>query len=86
MTLIDGYTKKEAQFRPMTLDEIKALGYGDHAWIIANDGTARRVKINGTIKRWKRESDRVEVPIKYGLYEYARWNTAEALARLLVRE
>lgn len=70
--------------RAMTLDEIKALGYGDHPSFLANDGTVRRVKINGAVKRWKREPDRVRVSVKYGLYETAQFETAEALTRFVV--
>jgi hypothetical protein len=35
------------------------------------DGTPARFKINGRVKRWKRTPDRVEIPIKRGLWEYA---------------
>lgn len=72
------------KFRPMTFNEVTALGYGDHPWILSNAGDARRVKVNGTPKRWKRDRERVEVPIKYGMYECARWGRAECLARFLV--
>lgn len=85
----DGYAPKRktspapmVKVRRMTLDEIKALG--SHAKIIANDGTLRDVKINGRVRTWKRDSYRVEVPIKYGLYEYATFNTDEALRRFVV--
>jgi hypothetical protein len=30
----------------------------------------REMKINGKVRRWKRDPDRVEIPTKYGLYEY----------------
>ena len=73
-TLTDGYdrTKKprRAKFRPMSTYQAKRLTYGDHAWILANDGTARRVKINGQPKTWKTRPD-VHVPLKYGMYEFA---------------
>lgn len=68
--------------RAMTLDEIKALS--GHATIIANDGTVRNVKINGQVQRWKTRPDEVSVPVKYGMYEYARFDTAEALRRFVV--
>lgn len=66
-----GGREGKAEFRPMTLEEGKLLGYGDHIWFLSNDGSARQVKVNGAVKRWKREPDRIEVPVKYGMYEYA---------------
>jgi hypothetical protein len=62
---------KSAEFRPMTLEEAKLLSYGDHIWFLATDGSARQVKVNGQVKRWKRDPDRIEVPVKYGMYEHA---------------
>ena len=59
------------EFRPMTLEEGKMLRYGEHIWMLARDGSAVQVKVNGTPKRWKRDPDRIEVPVKYGMYEYS---------------
>lgn len=80
-TLRDGYDRRkaihrEAEFRPMTVAEAKQLGYGQH--VLAHDlnGTVRTVKVNGTPKTWKR-SPGVEVPWKYGLYEYGREGSKE---------
>ena|SRR5208283_1081140 len=70
------------QFRPMTLVEAKALHYGQHIWILSNQNDARRVKVNGAPKVWKRNPGRVEVPFKYGLYEYDRWDETK-LDRML---
>jgi hypothetical protein len=66
-----------AEFRPMLLEEAKMLHYGQHIWMLARDGSAVRVKVNGTPKRWKREPDRIEVPVKYGLYEYLTLTTRD---------
>ena len=74
-------------FRPMTLEEAKALQYGQHIWFrgIGKDKDARRAKVNGAPKTWKRDSNRVEVPIKYGMYECARFDARDiADGRLLV--
>lgn len=71
--------------RRMTLGEIKALSSGSHAEFIANDGTLRTVKINGAPKTWKTRPQDVSVSVKYGLYEYARFETTEALERFVVR-
>lgn len=29
---------------------------------------ARRVKVNGAVRTWKRDANRIEVPVKYGMY------------------
>lgn len=87
LTLTDGYdrnkVKRSIKVRRMTLEEIKELS--GHAQIIANDGTIRNVKINGRVKTWKRDSNRIEVPVKYGLRKHARLDTAEALQRFVIR-
>jgi len=81
------YAGKEGtgEFRVMTLDEAKQLTYGQHIWFVGLKGDARRIKVNGAPKTWKRDTNRVEVPAKYGMYEYATFDTADILAgRLLV--
>jgi len=65
-----GGKRGAGEFRPMTVEEAKLLNYGDHIWIVAVDGSARQVKVNGAVKRWKRDLNRIEVPFKYGMYEY----------------
>lgn len=85
LDLVDGYdrnkVKRVLKVRRLTLDEIKALS--GHAGIIANDGTYRLVKINGAVKTWKTRPNEVSVPVKYGLREYARFDTDEALRRFV---
>jgi hypothetical protein len=71
-------------YRRMTIAEIKALKPGDQPKVLLNNGRIGEVKINGAVKRWKREPDRVEVSVKYGLYETARYSTQEALARFII--
>lgn len=82
----DGYdrtkTPKRIKVRRMTVDEIKALG--SHCEFIANDGKLRRVKINGKVRTWKRHPERVEVPLKYGMRDYATFGP-EDFWRLVVR-
>lgn len=72
-----GGREGSGEFRHMTLEEGKLLGYGDHIWVLARDGSARRVKVNGAVKRWKREPDRIEVPFKYGMYEYGTFQSRD---------
>lgn len=82
---IYGGREGKGQFRPMTLEEAKALQSGYHAWAIGVKGDARRFKVNGQPKTWKRDPSRVEVPFKYGLYEYGRFDESDvANGRLLV--
>lgn len=41
-----------------------------HIWVRDLRGNARTVKVNGKVRTWKRDPNRIEVPCKYGLYEY----------------
>lgn len=78
--LPDGYDRKVypqlIEARVMALEELKELKAYQRVPFLAKDGSIRELSINGTVKRWKREEDRVEFGIKYGLREYERW-TAE---------
>lgn len=58
----------------ITLEQAKQLEYGD---ILLYDITNKdkstkeyRLKVNGAVKTWKRDPDRVKIPVKYGLYQY----------------
>ena len=62
--------KEVRTYRSITLDEAKALSYGDHIKVLDRHGAVADAKVNGAVKRWKREPDRIEIPCKYGLYEY----------------
>lgn len=61
-------------FRPMTVDEVRQLGYGHRVWMLSTHGDARMVEINGAVKLWKRSPERLLVSVKYGLYEYAQFD------------
>jgi hypothetical protein len=65
-----GGREGHAEFRTMALEEAKMLRSGETIWFVANDGSARRLKVNGQVRRWKRQPDKIEVPVKYGMYEY----------------
>lgn len=80
-----GGKESKGMFRAMTFSEAKALSYGDQIWFVANDGSARRIKVNGQPRTWKRDTSRIEVPAKYGMYEYAMFNERDIVGgRLLV--
>lgn len=89
LSVPDGYDRRQFKqmivCRRMTLDEIKVLTPGQRVDFISTNGTLRQCTINGRIQRWVREPDRIEVPVKYGLYETARLKTAEALSVFVVR-
>ena len=70
--------------RPMTRDEVIALSYGDHPALILYSGRLGAVKVNGALRTWKRDVDRVEIPVKYGMYECATLSLDEAMRRFVV--
>ena len=58
---------------PMTLEQAKRLQHRDilHHDVNKNvDGTCQRWRVNGKVKTWKRHPDRVQVPLKYGMWGY----------------
>ena len=57
----------------ITLDEAKALEIGDILYdnIHRNaDGSAQKWRVNGKVKRWKKNKVPFLIGIKYGLYSY----------------
>jgi hypothetical protein len=57
----------------ITLEQAKNLKHGQilHHTINKNaDGSPQRWRVNGKVKTWKKDSGRVRVPLKYGLYGY----------------
>lgn len=61
---------RQFRYRAMTVQEAKSVV--NHAYVLSHIGEIRRVKINGSPKTWKRDPNRVEVPCKYGMYEFFR--------------
>jgi hypothetical protein len=70
-------------FRPMTLDEVLRLRPGDTIWCRSLFADARRAKVNGKIKTWKRTPGRFVLPLKYDVY-WAFHIDEDGLPRLLV--
>ena len=63
----------------MDLQKAKGLKAGEYVHRpdrLNADGTPMRAKVT-SVKTWKRSPDRVEVRIKRGLYEYARFDETE---------
>lgn len=87
-TRLPKYAGREGHgsFREMTIGEAKQLS-GDTVWFRSIDGSARRAKVT-SVKTWKRQPHKVLVGIKYGMYEYAKWEFEgmdyEVTGRLLV--
>jgi hypothetical protein len=57
----------------ITLDQAKKLKYNQTLYHMINknaDGTPQRWRVNGKVKTWKTKPNRVQVPLKHGLYDY----------------
>ena len=74
-----GGKRGTGKFRILTIDDVKQLASG-HVWFVGTKGDARECKVNGAAKTWKRDANRVELPVKYGMYEYARFDSADVLS------
>ena len=67
-------------------DRNELVSYCDshsHVWFITLSGDARECKINGKVRTWKRDHNRIGIPLKYGMYEYWTVDLREGLDRLL---
>jgi hypothetical protein len=73
------------QFRnPVGLAEmIRHCDSNSHIWFKSLDGTARRAKVNGKVRTWKRDPGRIEIPVKYGMYEYGVFSASD-IDRILI--
>jgi len=60
---------------PITLQQAKALQFGDliysNHFTGADNQTPIKWRVNGQVKRWKRDPDRIQIPVKHGLYDHA---------------
>ena len=57
---------------PITLEQAKSLTWRDnleHVKLTNADGTPMRFRVNGMVKTWKRDVNRIRVPLKHGLYD-----------------
>ena len=69
--------------RPMTKAEVWALPSGGHVDTILLNNRLGQVKIT-SIKTWKRLPERIEIHVKYGMYECATLSLDEAMRRFVV--
>ena len=68
----------------MKLSEAKKLQIGNVVYQVDAhnaDGSARRWRVNGQVKTWKRNPERVKIPIKHGMFshDYITENNLEAV-------
>ena len=59
-----GGSRGESAFRtPANVAEmIDHCSRNSHIWVQTLKGDAKQVKVNGRVRTWKRDADRVEVP------------------------
>lgn len=70
--------------RFMTVDEIQAIPKGHRVECLLNNGRLGSVKVT-SIKTWKRDPQRVEIGVKYGMYNCATLSLIDASHRFVVR-
>jgi hypothetical protein len=80
-----GGTRGNLTFRtPANVGEmVSHCNTHSHIWFRSIQGDARQAKVNGVVRTWKRDANRVEVPLKYGMYEYVTLE-ARDISRILI--
>ncbi len=53
----------------MNREQAKTLKFGQ-TLIQTFEGKQYRWRVNGKVKTWKRDSNRIQVPLKHGLYKF----------------
>lgn len=59
--------------KPITFEEAKELKVGTilyHTKHRNRDGSAQKWKVNGKVKTWKRNPDKIQIPVKHGMYSF----------------
>lgn len=51
----------------ITLERAKKLQYHE---VLIHKKTGKRWYVNGKVRTWKRDENRIEIPVKHGLYAY----------------
>lgn len=86
LNVVSGYDHKTVErFRtPESIAELVLYcNTNSHITFLDNQGNYRHAKVNGKVRTWKRNPNRVEIPIKYGMYEYAVFTGAD-INRVLI--
>lgn len=81
-------SRQRHNFETISVEEVQRWGrtgqYPQHVWFVTNQGDAAKAKVNGRPKVWKTRPGEVELSLKYGMYEYAKFTEREiADGRLL---
>jgi hypothetical protein len=83
--------KVHALFQPLTVEQLKTLSGGDRVLLgVGNDKShpeqVRGVKVT-SVKTWKRDTSRVRIGWKYGMYEFGTVEvTGEQTSRVFICE
>lgn len=92
VTLVNGYSRITKTSKPELLrfrriqtvvEAVEHCSRNSHIWFQAINGEARKCKVNGKVRTWKRDPERVEIPVKYGMYEYGTF-TEQDINRILI--
>jgi hypothetical protein len=60
-------------FYQLTLEDVLSPNFGrEQLYTLDQQGFMARVRRNGQVKTWKRDPSRVEIPLKFGMYEAFR--------------
>jgi hypothetical protein len=82
MILKDYYTRRLKQYRFLTREEMLQLSYEEQVLLYSDRKEAVvRVKVNGKVRTWVWDSERIEVPWKYGMYDYGTVNDYTSLVK-----
>jgi hypothetical protein len=69
------------------IDEVdKLCTEKSHIWFESIQGDARRAKVNGAVKRWKRDRTRIEIPVKCGMYECGTFDASDVANGRILRK
>lgn len=59
------------KLEPLKLQRAKELKHGEVVYIRSFfDERIQKWRVNGNVKRWKRQPDRIQIPIKFGIYNF----------------
>lgn len=80
--LQDGYSGKgrglTGWYRPLTVQEAKAGKFRSTLYFTDRNNKVREMRVNGNCKEWKTFPG-IEIPVKYGLRECARFGGRDLL-------
>ena len=69
----------------LTADEVRSIPTGSGMPLILNDGRLGRCKVT-SFRSWKTDPNRIAIGVKYGMYEFAKFDLEEAMRRFVKEE